>query len=327
MMRKLLVIGKEGRLAKLSPEGRLDPYQIVYAPMGSETQELIRLGTGASFILVDAMGRVDRALIEGLPTLKLIHSEGVGYQGVDVDAAREHGVYVCNCKGMNSTPVAEHTIMLMLDCLRHVIEGQRDVLEGRQIAVKEAYMKQGSLRELADCTIGLIGYGDIAKETARLAKAFGARCLCWHRRQSEPDSDAEQVPLDELLRESDIVSLHVPVTPATRGMVDAAFFERLKPGAILINTARGELVDTEALLAAMRAGRVSMAGLDCIAGEPVGLDNAIITGSEDLRDRLILTPHIAGITASSFRRGYRMVWDDIDAVAAGRRPGNIVNGL
>lgn len=325
---KILVIGREGRLKKYTRnEERMNAYDIVYASPDTSEEKLIALGGDADFVLVDAMAALPRAVIEAMPNLKLIHSEGVGFNKIDTEAAKERGIYVCNCKGMNAAAVAEQAVCLMLCLLRDVCNGDRSVRDGRQIEVKENIMLSGSLRELGDCTIGLVGFGDIAKETARFASAFGARILYYARHPRGSLYGAEYAPLDTLLAESNIVSLHLPVSKDTAGMADAEFFAKMKDGAYLVNTARGELVDSEALLNAIRSGHIAGAGLDTVADEPVRKDNPILAAEEAVESRIIYSCHIGGVTASSFARGYEMFWRDLEKVAAGERPDNIVNGL
>ena len=153
-MKKLLVIGKEGRLARYTADSSLfDRYDIVYyVPVGTDDGTILELHSDANYILVDAVADVSASLIEGMPDLKLIHSEGVGYQGVDTEKAAARGIYVCNCKGMNAAAVAEQAVLLMLGLLRDVKGGDESVRSGKQIETKERYMLEGSLRELGDCT-------------------------------------------------------------------------------------------------------------------------------------------------------------------------------
>lgn len=328
-MDKLLVIGREGRLAKYAPDPeKLKEYDIAYVPVGASDEELLTKGKDADFILVDAIGSVPGNVIRQMPNLKLIHSEGVGYQGVDLEAARECGIYVCNCKGMNASAVAEQAVLLMLGILRDVCGGDRSVREGRQIETKENYMIQGNLTELSECTVGLIGFGDIAKATASLLRAFGTKVV--YTKKSPAPADVESrysvsfLPQDELLAVSDIVSLHVPVNDETRYMADASFFEKMKDTAYLINTSRGELVDSKALVAALESGSIAGAGLDTIDGEPVKTDNPLLQISEDAGKKLLLSCHIGGITRASFSRGYAMILEAMDKVSRGETPDNIV---
>ena len=330
MKNKILVIGKEGRLARYTADKKkLDDYDISYVPVGATAGQLLDAGKDASYVIVDAIGNVPGDVIRQMPELKLIHSEGVGYQGVDIDAADERGIYVCNCKGMNAAAVAEQAVLLMLGLLRDVAGGDRSVRAGEQIAVKEANMMAGDLRELGECRVGLIGLGDIGKATAGLLSAFGAEVI-YHKphRLAEADEKLHGVrymELDELLACSDIVSLHLPVNGSTRYMADSAFFAKMKDSAYLINTSRSELVNSQDLVKALENGEIAGAGLDTIYGEPVAADNDLLTISEEAGRKLLLSCHIGGITGASFRRGYDMIWSDIEKVRAGEKPDNIVN--
>ena len=292
----------------------------------SPIEAIVRQAPDAEILLVNPTIPVKKELIDSLPKLRLIQTEGVGFEGVDLDAARDKGIYVCNCRGVNARAVAEHAVMLMLCCLRDVINGYRDVLEGRQNDKKVYYMKTNSLRELGDCNVGFVGYGAIGREAARLTRAFGAKTLFYtpHPRQ---DEYAEYRPLDELLAESDIVSLNLPLTKETANMADAAFFARMKDGAILINTARGGLVNSRDLIAAIAGGNLGGAGLDVLDNEPVRRDHVLVAAPEEVRRKIIFTPHIAGVSASSFVRTYAILTDNVRRLRQGEKPVNIVNGL
>ena len=331
-MKKLLVIGKEGRLARYTADSSLfDRYDIVYVPVGTDDGTILELHSDANYILVDAVADVSASLIEGMPDLKLIHSEGVGYQGVDTEKAAARGIYVCNCKGMNAAAVAEQAVLLMLGLLRDVKGGDESVRSGKQIETKERYMLEGSLRELGDCTVGLIGMGDIGKATARLLAAFGADVAYFKPRRlsagEEAEMDVRYMEREQLLASCDIVSLHLPVTEETRYMVDDDFLRKMKDTAYLINTSRGELVDSVSLVKALESGWIAGAGLDTMDGEPVQPDNPLVTAPEDAAGKLLLSCHIGGITGASFRRGYGMIWSAIEKVSREERPDNIVNGL
>ena len=326
---KILVMGNEERLLANSKPGRPDAHDLVYIDQHADPADIIRAGRDAEILLIDAMGRFTDEEMAGMPGLKMIHSEGVGFQGIDLEAAKKRGIYVCNCKGANASAVAEQALMLMIACLRNAVNCHKAVLDGRQIEVKENYMKTGAIRELADCTVGFIGFGDIARCAAALVKAFGAKAVYYdlYRAPEELEAGAVMKSMDEVLAESDIVSIHLPVTKATENIADAAFFDKKKKGSVFINTARGELVDTPALLAALSDGTLSMAGIDCIAGEPVKKDNPMINAPEEVLRKMIFSPHIAGITGSSFARSYEMFWTNTDRIAAGEKPSCVVNGL
>lgn len=275
-------------------------------------------------LFADAMARVDREIISAMPRLKLIMSEGVGYQGVDTAFAGERGIPVCNNKGVNDTAVAEATVLLILSCLKTIITNHQAVYDGRQIEIKKASF--GKVRELGECTVGLIGFGDIARCTAKYLNALGAKVIyCNRTRYTELEKEygTQYASLDELLEKSDFVSLHLAVNDDTRGIANAEFFGKMKSSAFLINTARGELVDNEALLNALLKGEIAGAGLDVISPEPVMSDNILL--DERIKDKLVLMPHIAGITHLTVDKIYKSINENISRLAQGRPLKNRVN--
>lgn len=261
-------------------------------------------------LIVDAMGKVDAEIISALPKLKMIMSEGVGYQGFDVDFATEKGIPVCNNKGVNDTAVAEDALLLILACLRSIITGHQSVYDGRQIEVKKASF--GVIKEISECTVGLIGFGDIARCTARFLNALGARVIYANRTRYKELEDAYNVTytdLDSLLEQSDFVSLHLAANEETKNIVNAEFFDKMKTDAFLINTARGDLVDNEALLEALLNNKIAGAGLDVVYPEPITADNILL--DERIKDKLVLTPHTGGITHLTVKKIYDNIWENI----------------
>ncbi len=331
---KVLHIGKLGNVERYTGK---HPFaqtveKIYEAPIGLTDEEYLAVGSDADAIIADAIGKVSGTLIAQMPNLKIIHSEGVAFNSIDIPAATERNIYVCNSQGMNASAVAEQTILLMVGMLRGVVTGDRCVREGRQQTVKENYMRDGNLKELSDCTIGLIGFGDIAKAVSILLRAYGVENIYYYKRSPLPPQEEETygvtyASLDEVLGNSDIVSLHLPVNIHTTGMVDDHFFSRMKDGSYLVNTARGELVQDDALIRAMESGKLAMAGLDTLDREPVQKNHPLLQISDELSDRILMSPHIGGITASSFRRSYQMIWDDLQAVSEGRQPKRVVNDV
>lgn len=291
--------------------------------MDESNETLIKEASDTDFIFLDAMARLDDEVISAMPNLKLIQSEGVGYQGVDLDSAKRNGVVVCNNKGINDTAVAEGAVFLILACLKNITTGQKAVYDGRQMDVKMASF--GVVRELSECTVGLVGFGDIARATAKLLNAFGVRVVYSNRtryEELEEECGAEYVSLDELLAISDFVSLHLAVCDNTRNIVSDDFLSKMKKGAYLINTARGDLVDNEALLNALLNDTIAGAGLDVISPEPVTADNILLDNR--ISDKLVLTPHIAGITSLTIKKLYRNGYDNIIKIINGDTPRNIV---
>jgi phosphoglycerate dehydrogenase-like enzyme len=325
---KILVIGDKARVQKYMPDLAVT-HQVekVILPRGTSDAELLAAAADADFIMADAISPVSAELISGLPNLKLIHSEGVAYNAIDLAAARERGIPVCNCKGVNAGAVAEQTVLLMLASLRDVVNGDAAVRTGHQIQVKEQMMRDG-IRELGDCKIGFIGAGDIAQATMVRLANWGST-LVYNKRTPLSAADEQRLnshfePLDELLASCDIVSIHVPVTQDTTNMVDALFLDLMKPTAILINTARGEIVDQEALAAALESGGIQAAGLDTISPEPVTIDNNLLNLKNDASKRIVFSPHIGGITEGTFYRAHKTIWQNIARVVAGEEPINMV---
>lgn len=328
---KILACGPQGRYHNNLPDfvGTL-PVELVFSPRDATPQQRQYVCPDAEILFVDAITPVTAQLMDLLPKLRLIHSEGVGYNAIDVDAARERGIFVCNNKGCNSSAVAEQTILLMLMLTRLGVPGHNSVREGRQIQYKEQVMLS-SIPELGDHSVGFVGFGDTVQATARRLLPFGCPLYYYapHRRpaQVEQAFQATYLPLDELAATCDIVVLLCAVNDQTRGMVDDAFLRQMKPTAYLINTGRGDLVCNDALRAALEEGRLAGAGLDVIDPEPTPADHILVDLPPAIRDRVVYSPHLGGITGTAFRRAHLSMWQSVQQLLAGGRPRNIVNGL
>ena len=251
-------------------------------------------------VLVEAVVAVGPGELDLLPDLRLVANYGVGYDRVDVAACRERGVAVSNTPGVLDAAVADLTLALILACRRHLVESDRFVREGRW---RRGWARPELLgRDLAGSTLGLVGMGRIGSEVARRAEAFGMRVL-HHRR-------TDGLPLDELLRTADVVSLHVPLTPETQGLVSRERLALLQDGATLINTARGAIVDEDALVEELASGRIS-AGLDVFADEPRVPERLL-----DLPN-VVLAPHIASATVETRAAMTRVLVDNVLALLRG----------
>lgn len=326
---KILIIGNAERYEKFRPEDPVyETSEKIFVPRGASDRDILSAGADAEVILADAISTVSAAVIGQMPNLRLIHSEGVAFNRIDTEAAKQRGIPVCNNKGGNAAAVAEQAVLLMLGVLRSVISGHEAVLDGRQIETKERLMVEG-ITDLADCRVGLIGFGDIARAVAERLYPFGCRCYYNARSRHTPEEEArchaEYLPLDDLLSGCDIISLHMAVTPQTREMINAETIARMKNGAILINTARGELVDNAALCAAIRSGRIAAAGLDTVSPEPVQKDNPVVLLAAERPGSILLSPHIGGVTTGSFRRMHAHLWKNVARVERGEQPDCIVN--
>lgn len=328
---RIAVIANEERYRLFAPSERVfKDHEVAFFPLDTPDERVARECPDAEVLLVDAIAPVSAGLIAALPALKMVHSEGVAVSAIDCRSAQQRGVYVCNNKGGNAGAVAEQALMLMLGFLRGVVAGNESVLEGRQIERKEKMMLEG-ITDLADCTVGLIGLGDIGQATAARLATFGCRCLYWSR--TRRDAALEEslcvtyVPLPELLGRSDIVSLHVAVTDDTLRFMDAERFSLMKGGALLVNTGRGELVDNEALIAALDQGTLSGAALDVCDLEPVAFDNPVVAYAREHPGRVLFSPHIGGVTTGSFKRMHAHMWENVERIARVERPDCVVNGL
>lgn len=284
--------------------------------------------TDAEAILTDPMLPITADMIRALPKLKIIQSFGVGYNRIALAAAKEAGVYVCNSPGVNAEAVAEQTVLLILASLRHFHEAERYVYAAKQGEYKKNCFG-AALTELSECSVGLLGFGAIGRETAKRLAPFGCRIYYNKRRPLSPEEafPAEYRSKEDILRTCDIISLHMPVTAETTNIINDETLNLIKEGAILINTARGELVDQEAVCRALTSGRLGFFAADTLAPEPVQPDNPIINLPETLRNRMALSPHIGGITRNTFIRSYAMDYANIQKAMSGERPDHIVNGL
>lgn len=328
---KVLIEGNKERYEKYYPDMPIvNEVEKVFCVRGTSNENKLLLAKDAECLLVDAISIVDEQLINAMPNLKMIHSEGVAYNGIDVNAATKKNVYVCNNKGCNDSAVAEQAIMLMLELLRKGITGDMAVRDGKQMAMKEYSMVHG-IRELGECIVGLIGFGDIGMATAKRLNAFGCKTYYYapHRKDEsiEKEYNVEYLSLEEMAGKCDIISIHCAVTDDTRNMINDEFIDGMKKDSYIINTSRGEIVDNAVLRNALIDGRVAGAGLDTIYPEPTLKTNPLVDLPEEIKYKVCLAPHLGGITTGSFKRGHANMWNDVSLIAKDKRPNNIVNEL
>jgi len=298
-------------------------YAVLYDPELVDRRAALLGALGRTrALIVRNRTQVDAALLDAAPALVVVGRLGVGLDNIDVEACRARGVNVVPATGANDVSVAEYVIAGILMLRRGAYFATDAVRAGdwpRQALIG---------REAAGATLGLIGFGAIARRVARRARALGMGLVAHdpYVPDNEPAWGELQVArrsLEDLLAESDAISLHVPATPETRGLIGPAAIARMKPGSVLINAARGGLVDEPALAEALKEGRLAGAMIDVFAEEPLGADNAF-AGVPNL----ILTPHVAGVTAESNARvgaaiatGVRRVLESDTAGRAGRPSG------
>ena len=298
---------REG-VAELAPAG----FELVQVRAG--TPAYLEALAGASYLVGFVDGLVDEGLYAAAPKLRLIQLLSAGYDRADIAAACRAGVPLANNGGANSVAVAEHAVMLMLAVSRRLPLQHANVGGGRWRGNEPP-----RVHELRGRTLGIVGLGTIGKKTARLAAAFGMTVHYYDiARLTEDAEDALGVRfrlLGELLRTSDIVSLHVPLNPTTHHLVGAREIGLLKPSAVLVNTSRGPVVDEVALTEALSEGRIAGAGLDVFDQEPPEPDNPLFS-----LDNVVLTAHLAGPTVESSTARLRNAFDNVERVERGEAP-------
>ncbi len=278
-----------------------DAAELVYYDTlpGSEDRLIERLA-GAELVLnIRSSTRFTARVFEACPRLRLLSVWGTGTDHVDLAAARRHGVAVTTTPGVSAVSIAEHTLALLLAVARRIPR--------MDAAVRRGEWQRGQFMELRGKTCGVVGLGAVGCEFARMAGALGMRVIAWtvHPR---PFPDVELVEFEELCRAGDVISLHVRLSAESRGLFGAPQFAIMKPGAILINTARGAIVDEAALLHALAHGQIAGAGLDVFATEPLPAGHALTQ-----MPNVVLTPHCAGITPEALEAGLRMAVENIRA--------------
>ncbi len=309
-----------------SPSGKRPSVVSRFTELGWEVRQA-RLGPATPEAeVIDAVKDVDgvlahiepytRRVIEGAPRLRILSRAGVGYDAIDVAAATEHRVAVCTSVGSNDKTVADYAVMLMLALARNLIPGHttlyRDGSFDRPLGV-----------DFFGKTVGIIGTGAIGKQVAQRVRGFDCRTLGYDVVQDAAFAEASglrYVPLETLLRESDFVTIHLPLLAATHHLIGAEQLALMRPGAYLVNTARGPLVDEQALYAALTARQIAGAGVDVFEAEPLAPDSPL----REL-DNVILTPHNAGGTHEATERSGEMAADSIVRVLRGERPRSCVN--
>jgi phosphoglycerate dehydrogenase-like enzyme len=294
------------RLRAAGLEVRLAPK--LGARTGPEVAELAG-GAVAAIVSTDPF---DRDVFAAAPELRVVARVGVGTDSIDLAAATEAGVVVTTTPGANSETAADHALALILAAVRRIVEHDGSIRRGE-------WRRGGALTpwDLHSATVGLVGYGAIGRAVARRLRGFGVRLLVCDPALAgrvDPDDEGEPVTLGDLLDRSEVVSLHVPLTPATRGLIGAAELRRLRPEAVLVNTSRGGLVDEGALVAALESGRLRAAALDVFADEP-SVPRALAA-----LPNVVLTPHIGGLSERSIAAMTEQATEQVLSVLDGGRP-------
>ena len=281
---------------------------------GRTPREQVAERIAAADVVLTNKTRLDTEALEAAPRLRGIAVLATGHDVVDGGAARRLGIPVCNVPEYGTASVAQAVFALLLELTNHTGHLAAAVRQGRWSSSPDFCFWDEPLVELAGLTFGVVGHGRIGDAVARIARAFGMEVLS-HRRQAQPGD----VDLDTLLAQSDVVSLHCPLTPHTLGLLNAERLARLRPGALLLNTARGALVEEEALVDALQIGHLGGAALDVLCVEPPGPDHPLLSAP-----RCVITPHVAWASRAARRRLIDTTAANVVALLAGS-PIHVVN--
>ena len=293
--------------------------EITVYPRTATAEEVIERLQGVDIVLLNKVPLTDE-IMAACPDLKLICVLATGYNVVDCDAAARRGIPVCNVPAYSTNAVAQFTFALLLELCNRVGHHNDAVHAGRWSSCPNFCFWDTPQMELAGKTMGIIGFGRIGQAVGRIARAFGMEVLAYNRsRCAAGEAIAAYTDLDDLLTRSDIVSLHLPLTADNTGMVNDAFLAKMKDGAILLNTARGGLIDEAALNRALTSGKLRGAAADVAAEEPIPADSPLLTAPN-----MILTPHMAWAPLETRQRILDITMDSIHGWLAGT-PKNRVN--
>lgn len=288
-------------------------FDVIYDPqLVDRHDDLLASVASARALVVRNRTQVRGALLEAAGVLRVVGRLGVGLDNIDLEACKQRAVAVCPATGANDAAVAEYVIATAMILLRDAYAAGTEVIAG-------AWPRQRCMgREVGGKVLGLIGFGGIARETAQRAHALGMRVMAHDPFVAKTDSawnDVERSELEDLMANADVVSLHLPLTDDTRGLLDARKIAGMKKGAVLINTARGGIVDEDAVVESLRAGHLAGAAIDVFESEPVTADSG--TRFAGLSN-LVLTPHIAGVTQESNVRVSAVTAENVRKVLSGK---------
>jgi phosphoglycerate dehydrogenase-like enzyme len=292
------------------------PVEIMFVPDPPAQEAVLNATHAAHLVIADKrhLHRIDRRVLENMRSCLLIQQAAVGYDSIDHRAAAEYGIPVANAAGYNREAVADWTILAILNLLRHSSWGDRQMHAGWWGRAEMMGRQLGSL------TVGIVGLGNVGGTVARRLTGFGSKVVYTDPDPSREFPGAARMELDELIRTADVVCLHAPLDVDTRGLIGAAQLAAMKPGAILINAARGPLVDEEALVVALRAGTIAGAGLDVFTTEPLAADSPLRSF-----DNVFLSPHSGAATEEAEAHVLEVVGDNLLRVLDGDPPVNVVN--
>jgi len=294
-----------------------------------DEDQMARVCAEADFMLTSSTyPPITAKIISQAKKLKLIQLTGSGYDPVDLAAADQAGIPVARTPGQNSKPVAQLAFVLMTLLSRRILEADIEIKKGNYLEAREKNRREGAY-ELEGRVLGILGMGPIGKEMARIGAFFDARLYYFDIIRLSPEEEKvlalTYVGFQELLRISDILTLHIPLTKETRMLIGSRELALMKPTAILINASRGGIVDDEALIDALKSNRLKGAALDAFDPEPIPSNHPFLSLDGELQKRLILTPHVGGATRQAHRRMYQEAINNILRVIRGEEPKYVVN--
>jgi phosphoglycerate dehydrogenase-like enzyme len=285
-------------------------YNIKYAS-SYDRQEQLDLAADADFIWVGG-SPVDATMIKKAPKLKVIHKSGIGVDKIDLKTARTKGIKVYITAGVNAVPVSEMALMLIMAVLRRLVYADVNLRKGKWVHTEMV----GTAQYLSGKTVGLIGMGNIGKNLTKLLKGFDCKILyydvCRLTSEDERALSIIYTAFEELMKNSEVVSLHLPLTPETKYLINAETLAMMDRNAILINTARGGLVDEKALINALQQGMIAGAGLDVFAMEPIDPNSPLLT-----MNNVVLSPHVAGSTLNNMPDRAKHIARNLNAFITG----------
>jgi len=314
----------EGLFKIFATPEEMDNIQIVICD-GKERDTLIEEVSKADVIIGDYTNNVemDTQVIKAARNCLLIHQPSTGFQHIDIIEASRQGIPVANAAWTNTGAVAEHTIMLILACLKKLILAHQKTTRGEWAQEEMAFY---GVYELEGKILGIIGMGRIGKEVARRALAFRCEIIYYDKsripQETEKELGVKYVELDELIQTSDVITIHTPLTAETKNLISAERIALMKPNTILINVSRGAIMDENAVAESLRNGHLAGAGIDVFSREPIDKSNPLLKAPN-----VILTPHIAGATNESRLRIITMAIKNVLAVLRGEKPINVVNDV
>ncbi|MDU2064689.1 MAG: 2-hydroxyacid dehydrogenase [Sporomusaceae bacterium] len=317
-MKKVLFInGNDKRIAELFQQIAPPDFSVVcISNKDNEEQQALLLAEADYLVLHPAV--LSEKLLKAGVNLKLVQALSAGYDQIDITAAQKRQIPVATNGGANSWAVAEHAITLLLALYKKLSLSEESVRAGKWRQATDSF----NIFEVAGKTVGIIGAGNIGSKVARRLKAFETEILYTNLGKVpdlEKNTGAIRVPLEELLAKSDILSLHAPLLPSTRGMIGERELSLMKATSVIINTSRAELIDQAALVNALQSNKIAGAGIDVFTTEPVSLDDPLLTLAN-----VLVSPHIAGHSCEGWSRRIRFAWENIRRIEQGEVPLSVV---